>query len=153
MSKLRVTNDDHADAAGKHLGDAGTLLEKSRFDGAGYLSGYVVECVLKAVVLHDKSFDSSVGQHDSTMLALWHKTLSTKKFGHNLQALAAIVVGAEGAPYMPDLPPRAAVFNWRETLRYSPSGTVAEVQSRAYYEWAGMAYEQAIVAMRLQGLI
>jgi hypothetical protein len=153
MSKLRVTNDDHADAAGKHLSDAGALLEKNRFDGAGYLSGYVVECVLKSVVLHDKSFDSSIGHHDPTTLAAWHKMLSRKPYGHDLPALAAIVVGTEGAPYMPGLPFNAAVFNWRETLRYAPPGMVTEAQSRDYHACADMAYQQAIVAMRLQGLI
>jgi hypothetical protein len=146
-------DDDHADAAGKHLSDAGVLLENSRFDGAGYLSGYVVECVLKSVVLHDVSFNSSLGQHDLTTLADWHKKLSRKPYGHGLQALAAIVVGAEGAPYMPDLPPTAAVFKWRETLRYAPPGVVAEDRATAYHEWAGMVYSHAIVAMRLQGLI
>ena len=153
MSTLRVANDDHADAAGKHLSDAGVLLEKSRFDGVGYLSGYVVECVLKSVVLHDKSFDAASGHHDPNKLAAWHKTLSRKPNGHDLAALAAIVVGTEGAPYMPNFPINAPVFNWRETLRYAPPGTVTEAQSRDYHACARVAYQQAIVVMRLQGLI
>jgi hypothetical protein len=43
MSKLRVAGDDHADAAGKHVADARALLDNHRYDGAGYLSGYVVD--------------------------------------------------------------------------------------------------------------
>lgn len=48
MSKFRCPEgDDHPDAAGKHLLDALTLKENGRFDGAAYLSGYVIECSLK----------------------------------------------------------------------------------------------------------
>lgn len=57
MSRLRLPNgDDHPDAAQKHLLDAGLLLVQQRPDGAAYLSGYVVECALKSLlVLETKS--------------------------------------------------------------------------------------------------
>jgi len=154
---LRVGSDDHADAAGKHLGDATALIEVSRNDGAGYLSGYVVECALKSVVLHDGSFDSAAGVHDPTKLADWHRKLRNKPYGHDLLKLAMSMVGPEGAKYLPDLPlslpTRAAVFDWSETLRYAPLGTVTEDKARAYYEWACLVYEHSIVAMRSDGVI
>jgi hypothetical protein len=153
MSKLRVMDDDHADAAGKHLGDASTLLDARRHDGAGYLSGYVLECAIKSVILHDKSFDPSGRHHDATKLRSWYQTLSRKPYGHDLRALAAVTIGPEGAPYLPDLPPKAAVFGWRETLRYAPTGAVTEAQGRSYHEWAGLAYAQSILAMRANGVI
>lgn len=153
MSKLRVTDDDHADAAGKHLGDARTLIDASRHDGAGYLSGYVVECALKAVILHDASFDPGSATHDPTKLTNWHKSLSKKPYGHDLHKLATFVVGVEGAKYLPDLPGNAAVLSWRETLRYRAPGVLTKDHARAYYEWAALAYEQAIVAMRSDGVI
>jgi hypothetical protein len=52
-----------------------------------------------------------------------------------------------------DLPPTAAIFSWRETLRYAPAGAVTETQGRAYHAWAGVAYHQAIVAMRADGVL
>lgn len=54
MSKLRTSNgDDHPEAAHKHLLDAQTLMGQQRADGAAYLSGYVVECALKSLWLHE----------------------------------------------------------------------------------------------------
>ncbi len=146
-------DDDHADAAGKHLADAGALLDATRPDGAAYLSGYVVECALKSVILHDRSFDPTTGQHDAAALAAWHKTLSKKPFGHDLAALAASFVGPEGTQYMPDLPATASVRAWRETLRYAPRGAVTEDRARSYHEWAEMAYAQSVAAMRMNGVI
>ena len=48
MSTLRKPNgDDYPEAPLKHLQDADMLFKSRRFDGAAYLSGYVVECALK----------------------------------------------------------------------------------------------------------
>ncbi|WP_437294189.1 hypothetical protein [Sorangium sp. So ce426] len=147
-------NDDHPDAAGKHLADATALLDAGRHDGTGYLSGYVVECALKSVILHDRSFDPATGSHDATKLASWHKMLSTKQHGgHDLRKLATTLVGPEGARYLPDLPPTAAVFGWSEVLRYAPSGTVTPERGRSYHEWAGVAYTCSVLAMRADGVI
>lgn len=41
---------DFQHAAKKNLTDASILFEKKRYDGAGYLSGYVIECVFKTVI-------------------------------------------------------------------------------------------------------
>jgi len=157
MSRLRVGDDDHADAAGKHWEDVKVLADASppRHDGAGYLSGYVVECTLKAVILHDKSYDPAFGTHDAAALRRWHATLSRRPYGHNLLQLAAELVGPEGARYMPDLPhaaPRASIFDWAETLRYCPPGAITEGRALSYREWAGSAYE-SILRMRADGVI
>ena len=51
MSNLKQPDgDDYPEAALKHLLDADTLLKGRRFDGAAYLSGYVVECALKTLI-------------------------------------------------------------------------------------------------------
>lgn len=48
MSRLKRPNgDDYPEAARKHLRDADALFRGGRFDGAAYLTGYVVECALK----------------------------------------------------------------------------------------------------------
>jgi len=52
VSNLALTSgDDYPAAAGKHLNDAKVLLDAKRFDGAGYLAGYIVECSLRSVVM------------------------------------------------------------------------------------------------------
>jgi hypothetical protein len=51
VSNLAHDGDDHPDAAGKNLDDAMALIAAQRFDGAGYLAGYVVECSLKTLII------------------------------------------------------------------------------------------------------
>lgn len=53
MSNLLHDGNDHdyPAAAYKHLLDAQALLTADRFDGAGYVVGYVVECSLLTVIL------------------------------------------------------------------------------------------------------
>lgn len=156
MSKLRVGNDDHPEAASKHFEDMTTLGRAGRHDGAAYLSGYVVECTFKAVLLHDKSYDPTTGTHDPALLTQWHRDLSRRPFGHDLMQLASTTVGPEGARYMPDLPRgtlfRASVLNWSETLRYQASGAVTDATSQNYQQWAEIAHE-AILAMRTDGVL
>ena len=41
--------DDYPGAASKHVLDSEALLVADRFDGAGYLAGYAVECIIKTV--------------------------------------------------------------------------------------------------------
>ena len=86
MSRLRLPNGhDHPEAAGKHLADAAVLLPAGRADGAAYLAGYVVECVLKTLIL-------VAGGH---------------AWGHDINALGrdalrlAALPGARSARYVP----------------------------------------------------
>lgn len=153
MSKLRIQNEDYADAAGKHLGDVEALLTAERNDGAGYLSGYVVECALKALILHDRCFDSNTRVHDKGKLDEWRSTLKKKTYGHDLRALAAATVGTEGARYLPQLPGEAAIFEWQETMRYHHPGIVTKEAAQSYSGWAHFAYAQTILAMRTDGVI
>ncbi len=153
MSKLKVGNDDHAEAAGKHRVDAEVLIDAQRHDGAGYLSGYVLECALKAVILHDKSFNPTTALHDATILAREQKRLSGRPFGHDLVALLGVTVTASGTSYVPDVPLSAAVRAWKETIRYAPPGTVTEAMARSYHEWACTVYEQTILRMKMDGVI
>lgn len=52
VTNLAPPNDvDYPGAAKKHLDDATALMNAQRFDGAGYLIGYVVECSLLTVIL------------------------------------------------------------------------------------------------------
>src|ERR1035441_2033403 len=62
-SKRQATGEDYPAAAGKHCDDAGALLAASRFDGAAYLAGYAVECMLKTVIQVEQGTVAPVLQH------------------------------------------------------------------------------------------
>ena len=106
LEVLADGDDDHPEAAWKHLDDAVVLLAGGRLDGVAYHAGYVVECSLKAVLLHDKSFDSSTGKTNAKDLAKWAKALRFQPFGHNLAALLSHSLGPAGAPYCRSFRPR-----------------------------------------------
>ncbi len=152
MSRLAVGADDYPEAARKHIADARTLSEAQRHDGAAYHSGYVVECSLKAVLLHDRSYDPTTTTTDAAKLASWHAQLCSKKFGHKLARLLSATVGAEGARYLPPLGPSASVLNWTETMRYWAPGAISNVQAEAFLSWAELAVE-SIVQMTLDGVL
>jgi hypothetical protein len=153
MSRLRVGDDDHPQAATKHLADSRALIEATRFDGSAYLAGYVVECALKAVLLHDRSFDPSTGTTDQAQLIHWHRELTKPRlFGHDLVKLLAANVGPVGAKYLPGIPPTASVLRWRETLRYRASGTVDRREAEAYLGWAEVTADE-VVQMELDGVL
>lgn len=42
--------ESYSEAASRHFADAGQLAEKERWDGAGYLIGYAVECAIKSAI-------------------------------------------------------------------------------------------------------
>lgn len=159
MSKLRIGNEDHADAADKHRVDAALLFDNGRFDAAAYLAGYVVECSLKAVLLHDDAFDPSTGKHDAAKLDMKQKALGSKKFGHKLLALAQASLGSEGARYMPDLDQasttgkRLHVFEWSESWRYRPAGGVSQSLATAVHGWAEYVHEVSVLRMRADGVL
>lgn len=140
MSSFRKPNgDDHPDASGKHLADAQALLVAGRPDGAAYLSGYVVECLLKSLL-------QAQGVHER---------------GHRLTDLAQRVsqvcalAGARTARYVTQKVrkvPAAAIAGWRETMRYrSPSMTTTDAQ--IWVDEAEVIYQDTVAQMILDGVI
>ena len=112
MSQLQQSNEDnHPKAARKHLEDAETLLDGKRADGAAYLSGYVVECTLKSIML--------LGKEEATKGRDW---------GHNLKDLrhtASLVLShieTDAARYVTDaikeLDSSGIANGWRPEMRY-----------------------------------
>lgn len=152
MSRLAVGKDDHPEAAQKHLHDASALVEAARYDGAAYHAGYVVECCLKAVLLHDKTYDGATGTTDTTKLAQWHKALKTRPYGHDLGQLLAASIGPEGARYLVPIDVTASVLDWTETMRYWAPGAVDELKARAFLAWAEIAAD-SIIRMQLDGVL
>lgn len=152
MSRLAVGTDDHPEAALKHYADARVLHDSGRHDGAVYLSGYTVECCLKAVLLHDQCFDATTGAHDPALLARWHRTFSRRPYGHDLAALLGAAVGPQGARYLPPLDPGDSVMTWTETMRYSAAGRASSAEGEAFVAWAELAAD-SVVRMQLDGVL
>jgi HEPN domain-containing protein len=141
MSKLRLSNgDDHPEAARKLLDDASALRASNRFDGASYLTGYVVECSLKALLQHESG---------------------DARRGHDLQALASevpkvcVIAGARTARYLTSAVlsvPSAAIAAWRPEMRYrAPS--MAASDAAAWFREAQTIYQSTVGQMFLDGVI
>jgi hypothetical protein len=135
--------------------DARVLLNSKSYLNSAYLSGYVVECSFKAVVLHDKSYRLSASGplYDPHLLQQWQKTLAHKPYGHNLRQLSLFVVGPQGARYMPRVSRRAPILRWTERLRYSRNGFVHPNTARAYCRQAEQVLRSSIDAMFLDGVL
>jgi hypothetical protein len=148
MSGLAQPNgDDYPDAAEKHLADANVLFGENRFDGAGYLTGYVVECVLKTYIL--------IGNSPSPLLR------SNRHHRLNELSQAALLFASmpngRTAKYPLAMTPRHTIYDtqtgWRETIRYRASNTITAQQAQDWLTEAQTMYTSAIPQMKLDGLI
>jgi len=134
--------DDYAAAAGKHVQDAGVLLLNGRFDGAGYLAGYAVECVLKRLIQVERH--PVERHHDLSALSATASRLAsqpgqrTARYVKN-PGVTSLRYGFPGG--------------WKETLRYTAPGTVTETEAVSWLEEARRLHSEVIVAMKLDGVI
>ena len=148
MSKLRTSQgDDHPDAALKHLLDAQALLGQNRTDGAAYLSGYVVECALKSLWLHETGVPPI-----SSMP--WGRSHGLSFLATNVAALAS-VAGAKTARYFnltTSGVPSSAIGAWKPEMRYrSPSMSAGDAQ--AWCNIADAVYLETVAQMQLDGVV
>ena len=132
--------DNYPAAAGKHTEDCQVLLSASHFDGVGYLAGYAVECVVKALVQlegavpwgHDlgkltrKAVYLASLPSQKTMKYVTHPNVTTLTYG----------------------PPTG----WDEKVRYKAPGAVSEATASAWVAEAQRLYREVIVAMKLDGV-
>jgi len=126
--------------AQKHLTDATLLLEQDRYDNAYYLSGYVVEASLKVLL----AFDGMP---------------AVKELGHNLEMMTgnALMLAYHLAPSRRRYNPGTSaeleniIQNWRPEARYDAEGTYNKAQAESEIRGATFAYEQIVIAMKLDG--
>ena len=149
MSKLRTPHgDDHPDAAAKHAEDAKVLLDAGRADGAAYLSGYVVECSLKSLWLHETGVPGS-GKMP------WGKRGHDLKHLHSQVAALAAVAGAKVARYVKAQVTgvtTSPIAPWTPEQRYrAPAMTVADAKSWCDTAWA--MYQESVGQMLLDGVL
>ena len=129
---------DYASAAARHLRDAGVLREQERWDNTGYLSGYVAECGVKAVI--DRAG------------VVFHKHLPQISADH-LLLVADLSLAARRYPM--DLDPDLSALrdDWRPDLRYTETGTLTKRDALRLYGLAEGVYHRTINAMILDGFI
>lgn len=149
MSRLNLANgDDHPEAAQKHLLDAQVLLAQQRADGAAYLSGYVVECALKSLWLHETGVPAG-------------SALPWGRQGHDLNYLTAqvaafaSVAGAKTARYFKAATsgvPQGAIATWTPEMRYQPA-RMAVGDAQAWCLAADAVFHETVAQMRLDGML
>jgi HEPN domain-containing protein len=134
MSKV-----DFIESATRHLRDASFLFEDGRYDSSFYLSGYVVECALKAV-------------------ASW-SGLAAERLGHKLMKLEgdaldlAIAIAPTTARYRPSTASVHAVSSsWATECRYHGDGVTFQ-QAKSLLQEAQTVWDSCIGEMFLDGLI
>ena len=131
--------DQFAAAAARHCQDARRLLDAHRWDNAGYLAGYVVECSLKALV---------------QLGTLWPPT-----YGHHLRRLSgpamrlACLADPRLRRYCPAPSPEltSLVQGWHPDIRYSASGTCPPGDAEQWVQAAEAVCRDVVTAAVLDG--
>jgi hypothetical protein len=148
VSNLKLAGgDDYPDAAAKHLDDAGALLFANRCDGAAYLSGYVVECSLKSLILL-ALLPPQVPATTLDKLPQGHRHHRLRELSATALGLAQLTLSGSLLRYAP--PPVASA--WNEVLRYSSPG-VSEDQAVEWLAEAERIYDTSVGKMRLDGVV
>lgn len=142
MSNLKQPNgDDYPEAAAKNVDDAVVLLASLRYDGAGYLAGYAVECVLKTIIQLERGLTWGHRLNDLNQDALRAASLPASQTGKYVQQSPLTKI-SYGLP-----------TGWQETLRYRAVGEIGENLAKEWVEEAQRLYREVIIPMRLDGVI
>ena len=155
MSNLALpSGEDFPDAAAKHLQDAEVLLVAKRSDGVAYLSGYVVECSLKSLLLCLKrTQDPSALQQPLP----WMKRGKGHAWPHLQKEAATLAALADPkiAKYLSaavDNALASSIQAWRPDLRYRPP----HVPMNDAEDWlvqARVVFRETIAEMKKDGVI
>ena len=134
-----MPSENFADAAARHLDDAMLLKSQRRFDNAAYLSGYVVECAMKAV--------------------LEASSMTPKGLGHELGAISVDAISLLWivAPAMRRYEAPASndvdelIRNWKPDLRYGASNAFDSVKAEQWTSAARQVFDSFVVSSVLDG--
>jgi len=182
MSNLATSSgDDFPEAAEKNLLDARCLARGTRWDGVAYHAGYVVECSLKTLLLVDALAHRAGGlpavatkarsllAGDSIIRSSIQELVSPRTFGHRIDKLRQASIGISVPPALAVIAsgrmarylsralnarrPSRIFGGWSETLRYQRPGVVSGAEARRWCETAEAIYRQAVVRLRLDGVV
>ena len=127
-------------AAARHLTDASVLWSEGRFDNAFYLAGYVVECSLKAVIVHSGGNPSDFG----------HKLVRLEREG--LDVAMALLPGL--VRYRPEaVKVMALADRWSVARRYESTGETTREVAGEGIDLARQVFEVSVGGMFLDGLL
>ena len=146
MSNRRQTSgEDYPDAALKHCDDARLLLSAKRPDGAAYLAGYAVECMLKTVIQVERGNSDPVKtwKHNLNDLSVEATSLAALPTNKTARYLTHPAVTA--MPY--SNPP----IGWKEYLRYYPTGTIPPATAQVWVGEAERLYIEVIGELQKDG--
>jgi hypothetical protein len=141
------SGEDYPDAARKHYTDARVLMNRRRYDGAAYLAGYVVECILKTIIQVDRTNNAPI-----------------LDFGHDLSKLSsqalhlAALPSSKTARYfsrgpLTALPYANPPLGWKETLRYHHEGTIPKTTAAAWIAEAKRLYVHVLGGLIKDGKV
>ncbi|MCL6632086.1 MAG: HEPN domain-containing protein [Alicyclobacillus herbarius] len=135
-------NENFVQAAGRHLYDCFLLRERERWDNAVYLAGYVVECILKALIetYIDRGFAVSYG-HD--LVGLEGEAIDKARVLHPEIDLLLPKSRIDGTVLEQDHPQR----------RYAANGLWSKQQAIEACERAREIYDEIISVLVLDGYI
>jgi len=133
-----MANEHFISAARKHYNDAAVLHADGRHDNCAYLSGYVVECALKAMVEASSTFNP-------------------RQFGHNLATLStrAVTLAAVLSPARQDVTLPCSqdytdlLAQWKAEERYHAEGDMDHERSVSRLRAARETLEAIVIPMVL----
>jgi HEPN domain-containing protein len=134
--------ESYGSASQRHLEDSRHLLSVGRYDNAAYLSGYIVECCLKALL------ESLPGDSPKPYL---HNLPILSDGAFQLAVLLAPFVARYAVPASPEIEHLFA--DWRPELRYSAEGHISAEQAEQWIRGASQVYEAILVKLILDGLL
>jgi hypothetical protein len=134
--------DDFPGAASKHVLDSEALLAANRFDGAGYLAGYAVECTIK-----------TVAQVEGRKLGKRHDLGDLSRKALVLVALPS----SRTARYLTNPNFTTLTYGdppgWKETMRYQAVGFVNRADAVAWVAEARRLHDEVILEMKKDGIL
>ncbi len=135
--------DDFVSAALRHAEDAGLLLREGRYDNAGYLAGYAVECSWKTLISFCSGPAPRSISHDLTTLT-----------GRALELTSILFPGGQ-VLYRLDVDPAQAkaAWGWSPSWRYATTGTVGQAQAKQLVQAAVDCSERIVHALILDGTV
>lgn len=115
-SRDRTLPETYSEAAIKHFDDADDLAQRGRYDGAGYLVGYTVECAIKHAIEATRPTASAPHKHLPELIEAAKRALGGRR-KHSMLTL---------------LEKTNLMSGWKIDSRYAPAGSITKQQ---FEEW------------------
>lgn len=153
MSNLRLgAADDYPCAAGKHLADGQALVAQGRPDGAAYHAGYVIECVVKTLLLLEECSGvppTPPGPLPHGKHGFFHHDIA--ELSRDALTLASLSACRRAPLFQAIDSAHPIMARWSEQLRYQAEGAVSDTEASSWVDEASRIYTSVINELRLRG--